>query len=154
MRLTILVLFIAVVFGGCAAGERAPLSIGALAPSPSSSGPTGKKPLRPLIIGWEQYFKLDWQAGARGGSPVLEGHLFNDGGFTATHVRLLVDGVDAAGNIVDQQVVWLGTPDVTPGTRTPFEITLARAAAGYRVSVFSFDWVQRGGGGSIGSTMP
>lgn len=99
--------------------------------------------LQPLVSGWERYFTLDWQPGTRGGTPVVSGHIFNDGGFTATRIQLLVEGLDAAGNVTSQRVEWLGTM-LTPGTTASFELRPAPAAT-YRVSVFAFDWLQRGG---------
>ncbi len=129
MRVVVLVLVLAVAVGGCAPAERGSL--------------------QPLVVGWQQYFRLDWQAGERRGAPVVQGHIFNDAGFAASSIRLLVESLDAAGNVVDQQVAWLGTPELTPGTRAFFEVPLERAAASYRVSVFAFDWLQRGGGGSF-----
>jgi hypothetical protein len=101
--------------------------------------------LQPLVAGWQQFFKLDWQAGERSGRPVVSGHVLNDWGFPAANMRLLVDGLDNSGAIVDQHVAWLGTM-VNPGTRAYFEVPLERPAANYRVSVFAFDWVQSGGG--------
>lgn len=100
--------------------------------------------LRPLVLGWEQFFKLDWQAEEAGGRPVVSGHVFNDWGMPAANMRLLVDGLDAEGRVLEQKVSWLGFT-LTPGTRAPFQVVLAEPAAAYRVSVFAFDWVERGG---------
>lgn len=111
---------------------------GAFPRSPSQA------PLQPLVRGWEQFFKLDWQAEEAGGRPVVSGHVFNDWGMPAANMRLLVDGLDAEGRVVEQKVSWLGFT-LTPGTRAPFQVVLAEPAAAYRVSVFAFDWVERGG---------
>jgi hypothetical protein len=107
--------------------------------------------LQPLTAGWEQYFKLDWATGADRGRPVVFGHVYNNWGFAATNVRLLVDGLNERGEIVSQTVGWLGT-QLTPGTTAPFEVAVDGQAPSYRVSVFAFDWVQRGrgSGGSRG----
>ena len=113
-------------------------------PSPSASS-TEPKLLQPLVVGWEQFFRIDWQAGERNGRPVVDGHVFNTWGEAATHVQLLVDELDAAGRITAQQVAWLGF-DLTPGTSAPFEVALREPATAYRVSVFGFDWVERGRG--------
>lgn len=106
-------------------------------------------PLQPLVAGWEQYFKLDWQSDLRAGQPLVSGHVLNDWGFPAKNVRILVDAVDASGAIVDQRVAWLGST-LTPGARAYFEVPMPQvrtsaAARAYRVSVFAFDWVQSGG---------
>lgn len=103
-------------------------------------------PLQPLTIGWEQYFRLDWStATTRQGRPVVYGHLRNEWGATAANVRLLVEGLDDRGQIVSQTIGWLGT-QLTPGTTAPFEVPVNAGAPQYRVSVFAFDWVQRGRG--------
>lgn len=71
----------------------------------------------------------------------------NDWGFSARNVQLLVEGLDSTGNVVGQRVAWLGS-ELTPGMRAYFETPAPppAPAAGYRVSVFAFDWVQAGGG--------
>ena len=99
--------------------------------------------LEPLVQGWEQFFRIEWNAGERRGEPVVYGHVVNEWGMPARSVRLLVDALDPAGNVVGQKVTWV--PGVlTPGTRAPFEAPAPAAAPTYRVSVFAFDWVQTG----------
>lgn len=107
----------------------------------------GAELLTPRIVGWEQFFKLDWQADQRRGRPVVSGHIMNDWGFPARNIQLLVEGLDGTGSVVGQRVSWLGT-ELTPGMRVYFETPAPPpgSAAAYRVSVFAFDWVQAGGG--------
>jgi len=100
--------------------------------------------LTPLVIGWEQFFKVEWEAGERKGRPVVQGYIKNDWGMTAANVRLLVDGLDPSGQVVSQTVGWLGT-QLTPGMRAYFEVPVNEPAPAYRVSVFAFDFVQHGG---------
>jgi hypothetical protein len=102
--------------------------------------------LTPRIVGWEQFFKLDWRADQRRGRPVVSGHIMNDWGFPARNIQLLVEGLDGSGSVVGQRVSWLGS-DLTPGMRVYFETPAPPPgpAASYRVSVFAFDWVQAGG---------
>jgi hypothetical protein len=133
------VLAFALLAAGCAASG----TVDTDAPYAAVGAPAA--PLRPLVLGWQQFFKLDWQPAEKHGRPVLYGHVYNNWGFPATDVRLLVDGLDAAGRVVEQRVEWLGSV-VTPGTTAPFEVALARPAASYRVEVFSFDWLQTDGG--------
>ena len=102
----------------------------------SSSGP-----LTPLVIGWEQFFTLTWTVGTSRGRPVVSGRIHNNWNFAAANVRLLVDELDASGQIVDQQLGWLGFT-LTPGTTAPFEIPVAHATPNHRVSVFAYDWIQ------------
>jgi hypothetical protein len=102
-------------------------------------------PLQPLMTGWERYFRLDWSAATHQGRPVVYGHVRNEWGATAMNVRLLVEGIDDQGRIASQTIGWLGT-QLTPGTTAAFEVPVNAGAPQYRVSVFAFDWVQRGRG--------
>ena len=101
--------------------------------------------LQPLVVGWERYFKLEWQSEDRSGHPVVYGKIFNNGGFSAKRVRLLTEGLDPHGNVQEQKLTWLGF-EVTPGTTAPFEVSLNQPAPTYRVAVFAYDWIQRGKG--------
>jgi len=101
-------------------------------------------PLQPLVVGWEQFFRLTWEVGERGGKPVVTGRIYNSWNFAAANMRLLVDELGAAGEIIDQRVGWLGFT-LTPGTTAPFEIPVAHGTPNHRVSVFAFDWVQTNG---------
>ena len=103
-------------------------------------------PLTPLVVGWEQFFKLTWTVSEWRGHPVVSGRIYNDWNFAAANVRLLVDELDANGQIVDQKIGWLGFT-LTPGTTAPFEIPVAHQTPNHRVSVFAFDWVQSDGRG-------
>jgi hypothetical protein len=107
----------------------------------------GAELLTPRIVGWEQFFKLDWRADQRRGQPIVSGHIMNDWGFPARNIQLLVEGLDGTGSVVGQRVSWLGS-ELTPGMRAYFETPAPQPgpAATYRVSVFAFDWIQAGGG--------
>ena len=62
--------------------------------------------LEPLVLGWEQFFRIEWNTGERRGEPVVYGHIVNEWGMPARSVRLLVDALDPAGNVVEiQQVI-------------------------------------------------
>jgi hypothetical protein len=100
--------------------------------------------LTPLVVGWEQFFKLDWQVAERGQQPLVWGHLLNDWGDAAGRIQLLVEGFDSSGSLVGQKVAWLGTT-LTPGMRGYFEVPVPWKAPTYRVSVFAFEWIQAGG---------
>ena len=101
--------------------------------------------LQPLVVGWEQFFKLTWAVGERDGQTVVAGHINNNWGFAAANVRLLVDELDASGQVIDQRLSWLGFT-LTPGTTAPFEIRVTHPTPNHRVSVFAFDWIQSGRG--------
>lgn len=101
-------------------------------------------PLQPLVVGWERFFKVDWQPGTRRGGPVVSGYVLNDWGIPAARIRLLVEGVGPGGEVTGQQLVWLTSQSLTPGARAYFEIPAAPPAPMYRVSVFAFEWVRPG----------
>lgn len=100
--------------------------------------------LTPLVAGWEQFFKLDWQVDERRQQPLVWGHLLNDWGMPAGKIQLLVEGLDSSGALVGQKVAWFGST-LTPGMRGYFEVPVPWKAPTYRVSVFAFDWIQAGG---------
>jgi hypothetical protein len=104
-----------------------------------ATGPQG--PLVPLIGGWEHYFKLEWEPAERKGHPIVRGYLMNDWGMPAARVRLLVDTLSADGGLLGQQVAWVGAGVLMPGMRTYFEVPVAQPGPTYRVSVFSYDWI-------------
>ena len=116
----------------------AALALGACAPATTGG------PLTPMVIGWERYFTLTWSVDQRQGKPVVIGKIYNNYGFAAVNMRLLVDELGANGQIVDQRLGWLGFT-LTPGTTAPFEIPVAHATPNHRVSVFAFDWLQTDG---------
>src|SRR5687768_13942928 len=81
--------------GGCAA------TWAARAQPPSTD-------LRPLVIGWERFFKIDWQPGERNGKPIVSGRVVNTYGAAATRVQLLVEGLGVEDKVISQEVTWLG----------------------------------------------
>jgi hypothetical protein len=97
--------------------------------------------LTPLVVGWEQFFTITSETVQRGGGARVVGYVGNEAGFKAQRVRILVDGLDAQGQIVDQTIWWIGSPGPGPGGRVFFDAP-APAGARHRVSVFSYDWVQ------------
>ena len=107
-----------------------------LSAAPAAAAPA----LEPLVRGWEQFFKLSWEASARRGEPVVSGYIANESGFTAARIRLLVEGLDPSGQVVSQRLGWVAHP-VAPSTRTYFEVPVGSSAPSYRVSVFAFDWL-------------
>jgi hypothetical protein len=97
--------------------------------------------LTTLVSGWEQFFKIDWKVDTSKGRPIVWGYVSNESGMTAAKMRLLAEGLDQSGGILFQELAWVPFT-LTPGTRSYFEVPLPREAPTYRVSVFSFDWIQ------------
>lgn len=91
------------------------------------------------IYGAEHFFAVQWEAGERAGRPVVSGHLVNTSGIPAGRMRLLVESLDAAGEVIDRTIDWV-PGEVMPGSHHDFEVAVPRAAPGYRVIVLSWDW--------------
>jgi hypothetical protein len=93
--------------------------------------------LQPLVVDWGQYFRVESESSVKNGRPLVSGRVWNTANWGAKRIQLLIDGVDAGGQVVDQRVIWLGV-DLAPGTHAAFEVSMP-ASPGYRVSVFAFD---------------
>ena len=93
--------------------------------------------LQPLVVDWGQYFRVESESSLKNGRPLVSGKVWNTANWGAKRIQLLIDAVDAGGQIVDQRVIWLGV-DLAPGTHAAFEVSMP-ASPGYRVSVFAFD---------------
>lgn len=90
--------------------------------------------------------RLDWEVGTRHhGRPVIQGWVYNDYGRPAADVRLLVETLDASGNVIARDVGFVRGV-VQFNDRTYFEVPLKTAGASYRVSVTAFDWKSGGAG--------
>ncbi|MBI4634705.1 MAG: hypothetical protein HY727_00010 [Candidatus Rokubacteria bacterium] len=93
-----------------------------------------------------QYFRLEWEAGkTRSGRPRIDGYLYNDHGLGAVNVQLVVEVLDAGGQVTGHVIGYV-TGEVPAKGRAYFSVALPAAGAGYRLQVRTFDW--RGGGGA------
>ena len=99
------------------------------------------QPLTPHVPAWERYFEISSQTFERQGRPWLHGHVVSKWGETATGVKLLVESLDANGQVVGQRVEWLSST-VPVFSRAYFEVPAPVPAASYRVRVLSFDFPQ------------
>ncbi len=93
--------------------------------------------LVPRIINWDTYFRIDWQAAPRNGRVVVSGFIISVNKYGARWMQLLIDGRDANGQIVDQNLVWVPS-EFPQGGRAYFE-ALVGPAADYKVSVFAYE---------------
>jgi hypothetical protein len=96
--------------------------------------------LQPLIVGWQQFFRVQWDATRVKDQPTVDGYITNVWGFSAQNVQLLVSGYDRGGTMVGQLVTW-GPSPITPGSRVYFDVPVPPAAS-YEVAIFAWDWVQ------------
>jgi hypothetical protein len=101
---------------------------------------TGAAPrtLQPLVVGWEQILRVEWDQSDRQGQERVQGSLVNASPYTITRARVLVESLDERGEILAQRVVWV-PGELTPFTRVHFGAAPAQRAPRYRVRVFDFD---------------
>lgn len=83
----------------------------------------------------------------RRGRPVVSGYVYNQrAGTYAVSVRLLVEALDPAGQVVGSTIGYV-FGDVPPSNRSYFEIKAPAKAANYRITIASFTWRAYGAGG-------
>ena len=92
----------------------------------------------------ERWFKIDWTVEDAGAERKLDGTVENVSGRPVMDVQLLIQSLDAAGNLVDQRRQWLagGIPN---GARQYFAARNLPPADQYRVNVWSYRAVEVGG---------
>jgi hypothetical protein len=89
-------------------------------------------------------FRVDWEQATKRRGTVLRGYIHNTAGSSATNIRLLVESLDARGQVVATNVGYVqGT--IAPFDRLYYEVPIATPASSYRVRVGSWDLVGRGG---------
>ena len=96
--------------------------------------------IRPHMAGWEQVFSLEYGPGSYRGQPAIEGTVTNISPYDLANVRLLVDRLDAGGQITAQQVAYL-PGELRGGGRLHFSVPTPLAPA-YRVRVFTYDRIE------------
>jgi hypothetical protein len=99
---------------------------------------------QPMIVGWQQYFRIQWDATKKSDQTIVEGYITNTWGFTAQQVQLLVTGFDATGKSLGQVIAW-GPNEIDPGSRVYFDVPVPPGATTYDVAIFAWNWVQAGG---------
>ena len=92
--------------------------------------------------------RVEWTGSEdRGGRPVVSGYVYNQrAGSYAIAVRLLVEALDASGQVVGSTTGSL-LGQVPPSDRAYFDIKAPAKAASYRVTIQSFSWRTYGAGG-------
>jgi hypothetical protein len=118
------------------------LALASCASGTSGGSTSASGPLTPLVVGWEQFFTIDWKVSPAKGRPLVWGYIRNNWGMPAANMRLLVEGLDASGQIVTQQLSWVPFR-LMPGTHAYFEVPMPQESPTYRVGVFAFDWVDQ-----------
>lgn len=100
--------------------------------------------IRPHMAGWEQILSLEYGPGQAQGRPTIEGTVTNISPYDLTGIRLLVDNLDAGGEVAGQKVAWV-PGELRGGGRLHFSVPTTPAPA-YRVRVFTYDRIESVGG--------
>lgn len=97
----------------------------------------------------EADLRVEWTGSEdRGGRPIVSGYVYNQrAGSYAIAVRLLVEALDASGQVVGSTTGSL-LGQVPPSDRAYFDIKAPAKAASYRVTIQSFSWRTYGAGGA------
>ena len=95
-----------------------------------------------------RYFRVDSAVADGRHGPHVEGYVYNFYDTHAVRVLLRVEALDSTGRVVDTRLVLLPL-DVPARGRTFFRAPAPAGTASARVSVVSFDWAPRGGGGGM-----
>jgi hypothetical protein len=99
--------------------------------------------LQPLMAGWERVFTVDWEPAQLRGKPVVQGYVTNVSPYHTTGIRVLVESLDAGGQVTGQRIAWV-PGELLGGGRAFFQVPAA-PAPGYRVRVFSYDRLEMDG---------
>lgn len=91
------------------------------------------------VYGADQFFSLVWEPVEYGGRVSIGGYVANTYGLEAIRVRLMVEGLDAAGKVVGRTIGYVND-SIPPGSRGYFEIFAPDRAARYRVAILSWDF--------------
>jgi len=129
MRRSVVLIMVLVAMTGCATLSATPVIVG--------SG------LQPLDLGWERHLSVTWETGASGSGQLVSGYVHNTSPYDLANVRVLVETLDAGGQVTEQRLRWL-PGELRGGGRVYFEV-LAPTAPGYRVRVFSYDRLESAG---------
>ncbi len=89
-------------------------------------------------------FRVEWEPMTSKRGPAVRGYVYNDRGYIAGNIRLIVESLDGAGQLAATTIGYL------PGTAPPFgrlyfEVPVSAPATSYRVRVGAWEPLGRGG---------
>ncbi|MBI1848208.1 MAG: hypothetical protein HY294_14005 [Candidatus Rokubacteria bacterium] len=91
------------------------------------------------------YLRVEAQpATTRAGRPIVEGYVHNLRGHGVIRLRLAIEQLDAAGQVVGSEPFWI-PGELAPFDRAYFSASVPVAGATYRVLIVSATWVKGGG---------
>jgi hypothetical protein len=90
--------------------------------------------------GIDSRLRLDWEAGqSRSGRTEVTGYIYNDYMRAASNVRLLVETLDASGQVIGRSYGFV-VGIVPVSNRSYFSVPVKTGGTAYRVTVTSFEW--------------
>jgi len=93
-----------------------------------------------------RYFRTESTVSAGRRGPQIEGYVYNEYEAHALRVRLNIDVLDAGGRVLETRTAYVPL-DVPPHGRAFFRVPAPEGATSARVTVQSYEWAPRGGGG-------
>jgi len=84
--------------------------------------------------------RLEWQPETRGDRARITGYVRNDYVLAARDIVLLVESLDASGQVVGRTRGYVNRV-VTPGGSSYFDVSLPAPAASYRVEIVAMRWL-------------
>ena len=106
----------------------------------AAAGPARAGEIKPHMLGWERILTLEYEPVAKGDKTAVEGSVTNISPYHIVGVRILIDSLDAGGQVTAQRVAWV--PGELSGGGHLFFSVPAAAAPAYRVRVYSYDRVE------------
>ena len=103
----------------------------------SSSASVGTEPGLGAVT--SNQLHLEWQPELRGDRTRISGYVYNDWIMPARDIILLVESLDANGQVVGRTGARVDRV-LTPGTRSYFDVPVSTPAARYRVTVANLRW--------------
>ena len=110
---------------------------------PSDEPVPAGRVLQPLTAGWENHLKVTWQVDQRQGHQIVGGYVHNISPYDLANVRVLVEGLDASGQVTAQYLGRL-PGELRGGGHLYFEVPVVPAPS-YRVRVFSYERLESAG---------
>jgi hypothetical protein len=89
-------------------------------------------------------FRVDWESVQTKRGLTIRGYVNNDLGYGATNIRLVIESLDASGQVAATTIGYL-QGSAPPFGRLYFEVPVKAPASSYRVRIAAWDPVARGG---------
>ncbi len=90
-------------------------------------------------------FTFDWDVTSSDGRAAISGHVHNNTVWKVMKVRVAVEVLDASGATIAKASAWV-PGEINEGGRAFFSVPLPERGAGYRLSVESFEFLEKGRG--------